>query len=761
MRSWFVVIVCVLLSVTSVHPLLAQCNDFENLIAYKDVFIRESARDEFGNIYIVGNFRVPNFVIGTTPIPLYGTMSYLLLKFDKNFNLIWAKSGGQHAFGNEVEIDHQGNVVIVGSFFQNISFDCIQFSSRGDNDVFVAKYDQFGHALWAKSSGGAYRENDSDLSIGPDNTIIVSGDYSPNSDMRIDGIQFPDSKGADAFLITFSPTGTAVWGTAIGTSQVNDFPDYIYDTVVDSEGNIIVTGMFESPKLSIGSFTLNRTVISENYFLAKFDSKGKVLWARDTPGPADAGHCVVTDGNDDIFVTGRFLPGSYSIGNIPLSSNGEADVFVAKYSGDGDVINARSFGGSLFDQPRGFCLMPNGNIAVAGNFNSYSLSIGPFTITKAEFAADMFIVIMDNNLTPLCVKRSSGMGNDWVTSLNADRANNLMVSFEGSPANFDEHTFNISPANGFIMVGDNQNFETRPQSNNVFDFTLGEDVVKCAEDQYELKAPTICGATYQWSNGSAVPTINIRDPGQYWVNVTINGATARDTISVFIQTGPVVDLGKDVAICEGESVAFDITQETFSEYLWDDGSTLPTRTINATGFYWAKVTGQCGEATDEINVLIPQDVTFDLGNDRPFCETENLTLSSGITGPVTYLWQDGSSSPEIIVDKPGEYILKVTSGCLHHSDTINVRSLSVDPGKIPNVVTANTGSDSFNDTFILPIELEGARVTIINRQGKTVFSSNHYKNSWPDADQSSGVYYYQILIGCSDRAFKGSIHLLK
>lgn len=759
MKFW-AVLAFLTISVSIATPAAAQCNEFENLLGVHDVFFAESERDKFGNFYIVGNFRNPNFVIGTTQIVLHGSMSYFLVKLDKDFNLIWATSGGKYAFGNSLELDHEGNVVISGVFYEQISFDCYQLSSKGDSDVFVAKYDSYGHALWALSSEGQDRENETDLSIGPQNNILLSGSYGSSGTMHFGDVEFPYSIGYDGFLVCISPSGDALWGTAIGTSTTDNFPDYIYDTTVDSDGNVIITGMFESMNVRIGSFTLNKTAATENYFLAKFNAAGEVIWVRDTPGPDDSGKGVITDSHNNIFVTGRFAPGTYSIGGIPLSSNGDADVFVAKYSPGGNIIDATSFGGARWEQPQGLCVLPNDNIAIAAQFYSYDLSIGSFNLTKSEFQADMFTVLLDNDLEPLCVKRSSGAGDEWVFSLEADMAGNLMMCINGAPLQFDnKFTYNESPGYAFVMIGDEQNFENTT-STTPYDFSLGNDVVKCLNESHELKAPALCNATYLWSNGSVSPAISVINPGQYWVNVTLNGVTARDTIVVSIQEGPTFDLGNDVAICEGDFVAFNVTQSTPAQYLWDDGSTLPTRTVGEVGTYWVKVTGQCGELTDDIKVVVPQNVVFDFGADRRLCNGETLTLSSGIIGAVEYLWQDGSTASEFEVEDTGQYILTISSACKSHTDTINVERLQVGSLKIPNVVTANPEHDNDNNTFILPDDLRGSKVSIFNRYGALVFSSSDYRNTWPEIKAASGVYYYQLHGICDGHTLKGSIHLL-
>jgi hypothetical protein len=763
MIFWYrLVVVIFILGLTSLSA-GAQCSDYENFLNYTDAQIRDSDRDRFGNLYVIGSFSSPNFRIGTTHIVLHGDYSFFLLKFDKDFNLLWARSSGTAAFGKFVTVDHDDNVVVTGQFSQVMDFDCLQLTSSGRTDVFIAKYQQDGLFSWAIHSKGDDDEWDIDVDLTPQNNLIVTGSYFPTTTMAFGDITFAESPGIDSYVVSISPDGIPLWGVHIGGPPEN-FPDYAEGVSVDLQGNVIVTGMFESQELYIGDYTLHLTTISENYFIAKIDANGEVLWAHDTPGPDDMGFDIATDANDNILVTGRFQPGAYSIGGIELTSNGEADVFLAKYAPDGNIINAISFGGTEWDSPQKICVDKNGNILVAGHFYSSVFQVGSSTLTKPEFQSDMFLAMFDDQLNPICVKRTSDQGENYVNSLKTDDANNILLVVEeimGYPTDFEGKYVMNGFGSAFVMIRNAQTFEPSISEPFTFDFSLGTDIIKCSSDQTHLTAPTLCSASYLWSNGSNATSITVDDAGQYWVNVTWNGVTARDTIVVSLKENPVVTLGDDMTICEGDLVAFDVTQNDPAQYLWDNGSTSSTRTISTAGTYTVTVTGECAAVSDDIKIgLMPELMLFDLGDDRKICNGETLVLSSGVTGNVNYLWQDGSTSPHFQVKESGNYQLTISNACESVSDEINVEMFSPEKLTIPNVVTANAHRDDKNNTLILPDEFVGSRITIFNRWGELIFENPNYQNSWPEKEHSTGIYYYHITMECLDEPLKGSIHLL-
>src|SRR5690606_41066188 len=106
----------------------AQCNDWEKLIAYDNVYVSDIERDRFGNLYAVGWFNAPNFIIDGVSIPLYGDFSVFILKFNRDFSLQWARSAGNNGLdmAYAIELDNEDKPVIAGYFLStSIQFDCI------------------------------------------------------------------------------------------------------------------------------------------------------------------------------------------------------------------------------------------------------------------------------------------------------------------------------------------------------------------------------------------------------------------------------------------------------------------------------------------------------------------------------------------------------------------------------------------------------------------------------------------------------------
>ncbi len=206
-------------------------------------------------------------------------------------------------------------------------------------------------------------------------------------------------------------------------------------------------------------------------------------------------------------------------------------------------------------------------------------------------------------------------------------------------------------------------------------FTLGEDTTLCAGDSLLITAP-VANAIYLWNTGAATQSIKVGNSGQYHVSVTNGFCTSRDSIQVNFQNRPVLSLGIDTTLCEGNKL---LLQPDLSggSFLWQDGSLQPTFTVTAAGLYHLRYSLNGCVVSDSIRVLYKSKPPVDLGSDRSFCADGQLVLRAGNPAIKDYLWQDQSTQPEYAVVSGGTYAVTVTgfNGCIN-SDTVKIQSVS-------------------------------------------------------------------------------------
>jgi gliding motility-associated-like protein len=224
---------------------------------------------------------------------------------------------------------------------------------------------------------------------------------------------------------------------------------------------------------------------------------------------------------------------------------------------------------------------------------------------------------------------------------------------------------------------------------------LGNDTTLCTGETLSLDA-THANATYLWNNNTTSPILNVNQTGQYAVSVTVSQCTDVDTIQVTFDPVPIVDLGNDTALCQGQSYVLHADNPS-ATYLWNDNSTNPIHFVAFAGTYWVNVSINNCHASDTINISVLPTPAVDLGIDTSICTGEQFVLNVGQLGGV-YLWQDNSADSLFTVMQQGKYWAQVTNNCGVASDTLNVK---VKPNPTVNLGADQTLCDG--ETYLLDV----------------------------------------------------------
>ena len=109
------------------------------------------------------------------------------------------------------------------------------------------------------------------------------------------------------------------------------------------------------------------------------------LWAKSAGGNNDdKGYAVATDTQGNVYAVGYFSSPTIVFGNTSLINAGGLDIFLVKYNTTGEVIWAKSAGGTLNDVGFAICVDPSGNVLITGYFNSPSLLFGTTNLINVD-----------------------------------------------------------------------------------------------------------------------------------------------------------------------------------------------------------------------------------------------------------------------------------------------------------------------------------------------------------------------------------------
>jgi gliding motility-associated-like protein len=165
--------------------------------------------------------------------------------------------------------------------------------------------------------------------------------------------------------------------------------------------------------------------------------------------------------------------------------------------------------------------------------------------------------------------------------------------------------------------------------------------------------------------------------------------------------------------------------------------------------------------------------TLNLGNDTTICKTDtSFVLNATDANIDTYKWSTGATTPKITVNQLGQYSVTVTSTkfCLTLIDSIAItKSTKCDPDfklDIANAFTPN--GDNLNDTFgPFGTGFSVSSFQIYNRWGNLVFEGNDANKAWngqiKGENAASDVYVYALkyVVKGQEMATSGEVILIR
>jgi len=244
------------------------------------------------------------------------------------------------------------------------------------------------------------------------------------------------------FVTANAQSQSFLWAKAAGGTN-NDEGNSI---ATDVNGNVYVTGRFQSPSITFGTTTLTK-VGTFDFFIVKYDAGGNVLWAKGAGGTKDdVGQSIATDANGNVFVTGYFYSPSITFGTITLMNSSIADdIFVVKYDASGNVLWAKSEGGTGYDDGKSIATDANGNVFVTGYFYSLSITFGTTTLMNVGTSIgslNIFVVKYDSIGNALWAKGAGENDAEIANGITTDANGNAYVTgtFNSSSISFGTNT---------------------------------------------------------------------------------------------------------------------------------------------------------------------------------------------------------------------------------------------------------------------------------------------------------------------------------
>lgn len=336
---------------------------------------------------IVGSFgRVVDVGHGlTTSLGIRDLFVAMLSPDDGAF--LWGKTfgaPGAKVAAMGVDVGESGRVGVTGYFTSapvDLGNNCVMTTNDATETPFAAVYDAQGGCVWARAFGGVGDAFGNRIAVDSADALIFTGRFKGAIDLggslgmltakSVDSI-------ADGYLVKLDAAGEPAFGKLLapmGTVRLSAVGQDILlaGTVADK--------LWFDPSPAFGGGT--------DMLVARLDPQGTPTWSRLLGGAGDDSVALAIDPLGRLVLAGS-IQGQVNVGSTALSSAGGSDAFIGALDGSGEPLPGAKRFGDAADQAIDFVRVDvDGSRLVAGHFQgTIDLGTGPLT---SRGDADVFV----------------------------------------------------------------------------------------------------------------------------------------------------------------------------------------------------------------------------------------------------------------------------------------------------------------------------------------------------------------------------------
>lgn len=334
----------------------------------------------------------PNDSKETTLSSLLDSYDVWVARFAPDGTLEWARQAGGTLddAAQIVALADDGSVVVGGTFagtglFGKDEPEETMLQAAGMQDAFVARFADDGALAWVKRIGGTGGTGKVDLRqilTASDGSLRVLGTMEGTvkfgAGEALETTLASTDASSDQFAASLDEDGSLAWVKRIGGVTFTG-------AELRADGGLDLRGNNGDPTTRFAIGEPNETALTDTgAFRASYAANGDFesvlhlpdsvvlggLFARD----ADGGYHVAGSFKDMITL-GKGQPGEVTLN--PLSIAGQdADIYVARYDADDQLLWAKSGGGDLDDSVRTMVAASDGTLRLVGSFTN-SITLGP------------------------------------------------------------------------------------------------------------------------------------------------------------------------------------------------------------------------------------------------------------------------------------------------------------------------------------------------------------------------------------------------
>lgn len=570
------------------------------------------------------------------------------------------------------------------------------------DDILIVKLNSSGQMVWTKTMGGSGRDRAQDVIELSNGSFVVTGYTTSSPASYYDAFLYKINSNGDSLWYKLYSTGSFQYDDANsvralsnggflmgGQSQTttNGFDQFLIRT--DDSGNVLWTKEFGT----LGTDNIEYIAVGTNCFylaggtsgagaggddgyVVKTDTMGNVLWAKTYGGSLpDDFHTIQITSDGGLIMAGT----TSSTG--PLQPN----MWLMRTDANGDSLWSNTYGGDNHDHGYSGIQAADGGYVIVGHTGSFGFNGEDAYIVKTNSSGNVIDGLTYTAVSALITPTSVGCGtaNVQVKVLLRNFGNVIVPNVPASAV--------ITGALSTTLTGTyNGNFYPQDADTLIFSTTIN----------------TTSGGTYNF----VLSTNNNNDvfPARNSMTVTLNidGNTGTPSVTNGMNCGPgTVTLNASSA---GTINWFDLPA---GGSLVGTGSTFVTPSISTTTNYYAQTGLNCPSARVAVTATINSIPNAPTGTDGDRCGTGTVDLTAASASP-TVEWYDVSTGGSSIATGNNFTTPPISSSTVYYAQSVDastcvssrtainatVNSIPSDPVTTDGILCGTSGTATLEAT---------------------------------------------------------------
>ncbi len=215
---------------------------------------------------------------------------------------LWPLQIGESSedFGQEVVVDDEGNVYVVGFTNGNLDPERPRQTLPGNinHDILIIKFDSDGHELWRRQTGGRGDDLATSASLDEEGNLYIAGTTSD----EFEGRPFRGGR-VDLFVQKYSPAGELLWTSGLNTTATDE---------------LVAIEHFKESLIVLARSLSDITLIRMNESDGRYDSRVDLFEDTGSSAADTITNLTIDQANGEIYIVG------WTPGELPWYVDGRA-----------------------------------------------------------------------------------------------------------------------------------------------------------------------------------------------------------------------------------------------------------------------------------------------------------------------------------------------------------------------------------------------------------------------------------------------------